>query len=134
VSQVRVKRFSAGDDQEDSAKDNKSGQTVFDHKPQPVPRIYCRQDNGRFDNSEDTQHGEREKPDQCNWSEHPPDCFCAVLLDGKDSEEKKDRQRDYVGVQHGSRDFQSFHGAEDGNAGSDHPVAVKQRGAKHAQQ
>ena len=64
----------------------------------------------------------------------PRDQVRAVLLDREDADQKPHGERDDVRIEHRRRDRQPFDGAEHGDRGRDHPVAIEQRGAEDAEQ
>ena len=79
---------------------------------------------------ERADHGE---PHDHDRAEHARDFRRAALLDGEQSDEDRDRDREDPRLERGSRHLESLDGAEHGDRRRDEPVAVEERGAEHAE-
>ena len=133
VSHVGVERLSARHDEKHRAEHRKAGEAVALEEPQCVPRVDGGQHLRRPADPHDAERGDRREPDDDDRTKQPADAVRAELLDRKQDDQNRDRDRHHIGTEDRRGHLEPLDGAEDGNRRRDHAVAVEQRRSEDAQ-
>src|SRR6266550_4360008 len=132
MSHVRIERLGSSDGEDYGAKENEREMPVLEKKVQAVPRIRRGEDLWRLQNLAQAECANHHEPDDHHWTENSSDFRGTMLLEKEESREYSDRERDHEILRLWSYYFQAFHGAQHGDRGSDHAIAVEQRSTDQA--
>jgi hypothetical protein len=80
-----------------------------------------------------TKPGEDQKPEQRDGPENLAHPGGSVMLREEESDQNRDRDRDDIGLEQGSRHLQSFHRAQDRDGRGDRAIAVEERRAEETE-
>ena len=128
MPQIGIKRFAARHRQHNRTK-NRCGDTgMIDNKAHAQTRVKSHQHTEVFNQCNQAKQADNHKPQNHHGAEQTADGIGAVTLNRKQTKNQKHRGRDDIGFENGGCNLQPFHRAEHGNGGSDHAVAIKQRG------
>ncbi len=94
MPEVGIKRFAAGDDEEDGAENGESHPAILREEAQTMEWIKRRQDARLPNDHEPAEQANSQEPDQHDRPEDQPDALRAVPLKEKEHEKDGDRDRD----------------------------------------
>lgn len=129
---IGVQRFATRDAQHHRTQNDEGGTGVVPHEAQRVMGADGPQ-NGRIgDNVRHPQCRNAGKPHQGDRSEELANAAGAVFLHREQCKQNDQGQRNNVFFEGGRHHFQAFHGRKHRNRRGDHTIAIKQTGAKYA--
>ena len=134
MAQIGIQRLGTGHTQNHRAQNDEGGARVIEHEPQRVMRT-DRPQNGRVRHDmAHPQHPQHHKPQQGDRAKKLADARRAAFLHGKQHEQDHQRDRDHILLEVGRHDHHALHRRQHRDGRGDDPVAIKQAGAKNAQQ
>jgi len=134
MAEVGVQRFATGDGQKYSAQHEQTALPVARQEVHAVPRVDGREHGWRVNDVAHAERGDGHEPHERDWTEYGPDDARTALLNHEQPDQDCDRDRHDERFQARRRNLEAFYGAQDGDGGRDHAVAVEQCGTEHAQE
>jgi hypothetical protein len=133
VPHVRIQRLGARHREEHGAENDERQAGMRREQLDGVPGIDRDEYPRRLHDFNETQHGERGKPQHHDGSEQPAHFFRTAPLDGKQHHDDTQRHGNHRARQIGIQDLQALDSAEHGNGRRDQRVAIEQRRSQHSQ-
>ena len=138
VADVGIHGLATGDSEQDEAHEHKALVAVVQEEIHPVVREQRGEDAGVGADVNDAEHGQGDEPQHHDRPKGHAYARGAMSLDQKQRHDDAGGDRDDVFGQTGAElsieQRQTLHGGQNGDRGSDHPIAVEKAGTENADQ
>ena len=127
MPEIGVERLAAGHDEHDRSHHRQDCvQVALAEEIEGMDRVESLEDLRCLNDLQESEDTDGHEPDDHDRSEHCSDFGRTLVLEGEQDGEDDQRDRDDIRIERCRHDFHSFDGAEHGDGGGDHAIAVEQ--------